>query len=268
MDTNRAKGARTRMTYERDDTIFTPDLSVERAVQYEPAPTAAPVSIVSYNIHLAIGRDRRYEPQRILDVLQEIDADVIGLQEVQLGAGGFDMLHFLAEGLGFEAAPGPTLAHPKRGAYGNAVLSRHPIRAVRPIDLSVHRREPRGALDIELACPGRSLRVIATHLGLLPAERRTQIKSLLRAFEEDEAMTTVLIGDLNEWFLWGRPLRWLHAYFKETPSPRTFPSGRPLFALDRIWVRPRALLRDVRAHNSPLSRVASDHLPLVGVVSP
>ena len=90
MDTNRAKGARTRMTYERDDTIFTPDLSVERAVQDEPAPTAAPVSIVSYNIHLAIGRDRRYEPQRILDVLQEIDADVIGLQEVQLGAGGFD----------------------------------------------------------------------------------------------------------------------------------------------------------------------------------
>ncbi|HEY9396162.1 MAG TPA: endonuclease/exonuclease/phosphatase family protein [Burkholderiales bacterium] len=256
------------MTYQHDDTISEPASSAARAVQGEPVQKGTPISIVSYNIHLAIGRDRRYEPQRILDVLREIDADVIGLQEVQLGAGGFDMLRFLAKGLGFEAAAGPTLAHPERGAYGNAVLSRHPIRAVRPIDLSVRRREPRGALDIELTCPGRSLRVIATHLGLLPAERRTQIKRLLRAFEDDEVMTTVLIGDLNEWFLWGRPLRWLHAYFKETPSPRTFPSGKPLFALDRIWVRPRALLRDVRVHDSRLARIASDHLPLVGVVNP
>ena len=258
------------MTYEHqpDDTIPMPVYSGEQPARSVPAPTFAALNVVSYNIHLAIGRDRRYLPQRILEVLQEIDADVIGLQEVQLGAGGFDMLRFLAEGLNFGSAAGPTLAHPKRGAYGNAVLSRHPIHTVRHIDLSVRRREPRGALDIELSLPMHPLRVIATHLGLLPAERRTQIKRLLRAFEDDEAMTTVLIGDLNEWFLWGRPLRWLHAYFKATPSPRTFPSGSPLFALDRIWVRPRTLLRDVRAHNSPLARVASDHLPLVGVISP
>ena len=225
------------------------------------------VTVASYNIHLAIGRDRRYLPQRILEVLREIDADVYALQEVQLGASGFDMLRYLSEATGYEAVAGPTLTHPVRGAYGNAVLTRHPVRTARRIDLSYPRREPRGALDLELECEGEPLRVIATHLGLRPAERRTQIKRLLRAFEDDEVMTTVLLGDLNEWFLWGRPSRWLHAYFKATPAPRTFPSGRPMFALDRIWVRPRALLQEVRVHATPLARVASDHLPLVGVVT-
>lgn len=223
------------------------------------------IKMVSYNIHLAIGRDGRFLPQRISDVLLEADADVIALQEVQLGGSGFDMLAYLAEVTGYEAVAGQTLAHPEHGAYGNALLTRHAVRAVRRIDLSVPRREPRGALDIEMDC-GQPLRVIATHLGLMPSERRWQIKRLLRAFEDDESMATVLIGDLNEWFLWGRPLRWLHAYFKETAAPSTFPSGKPVFALDRLWVRPHHLLQAVYAHRTPLARVASDHLPLVGLI--
>lgn len=260
------KTSANRMTYEHPQQFSPP---AGRPLADAAAPEAeSAVSIVSYNIHLAIGRDRHYRPKRIAEVLREIDADVVALQEVQLGGSGFDMLEYLAEATGYEPVAGPTLDHPRHGAYGNAVLSRAPVRTVRRIDLSVPRREPRGALDLELDCAGRPLRVIATHLGLMPAERRKQIKRLLRAFEDDEVMTTVLAGDLNEWFLWGRPLRWLHAYFKETPSPRTFPSGRPLFALDRIWVRPRALLRQVRVHNSRLARIASDHLPLVGVVHP
>jgi len=233
-----------------------------------PPPVLAPcaVKVASYNIHLAIGRDSGYFAQRILEVLREIDADVYGLQEVSLGAGGYDMLAYLADELGYEAIPGPTLLHPKRGAYGNALLTRRAVRSVQRLDLSFPRREPRGAIDVALDCQGKPLRVIATHLGLLPKERRTQIKRLLRAFEDDEVMTTVLLGDLNEWFLWGRPARWLHAYFKSTPAPRTFPSGHPFFALDRVWVRPRAVLHEVHVHRTPLARVASDHLPLVGTL--
>ncbi len=229
-------------------------------------PASHTIRVVSYNIHLAIGRDGRYLPQRIGDVLLEADADVVALQEVQLGGSGFDMLAYLAEVTGYHALAGQTLAHPEHGAYGNAILTRRAVRAVRRIDLSVPRREPRGALDVEVDGGSQPLRVIATHLGLRPAERRWQIKRLLRAFEDDESMATVLIGDLNEWFLWGRPLRWLHAYFKETPAPSTFPSGRPVFALDRVWVRPHRLLQAVYAHRTPLARVASDHLPLVGLI--
>jgi len=231
-------------------------------------PAHEGLRIASYNIHIGIGRDGRFHPQRILEVLQELQADVIALQEVQLGAGSFDMLSYLATETGYHAVAGPTLRHPVHGSYGNALLTRHGVCSVRHIDLSYMHREPRGALDVALDCNGSALRVIATHLGLRPAERREQIKRLLLAFEQDPAMPTVLAGDLNEWFLWGRPSRWLHAYFKPTPAPKTFPSGRPVFALDRIWMRPRRLLSRVRVHASPLARVASDHLPLIGELHP
>jgi endonuclease/exonuclease/phosphatase family metal-dependent hydrolase len=228
-----------------------------------PNTASASLRVASYNIHIGIGRDGRFLPQRILGVLRELQADVIALQEVQLGAGGFDMLAYLAAETGYHALAGPTFRHPVNGAYGNAVLTRHGVCSVRHIDLSYRRREPRAAIDVALDCGGNSLRVIATHLGLRPAERRAQIKKLLLAFEQDPAMPTVLAGDLNEWFLWGRPSRWLHAYFKPTPAPNTFPSGRPVFALDRIWIRPRTLLGRLHVHATELSRVASDHLPLV-----
>lgn len=244
----------------RPTVLFPKDASTE--AEGEPCL----LKIASYNIHLAIGRDSRYLPQRILDVLREIDADVIALQEVSLGAGGFDMLAYLAEEMGFESVAGPTLRHPVRGAYGNAILSRWPVHKAKRLNLSFKRCEPRGALDIELSCEQKRLRILATHLGLRPKERRTQIRSLLRAFEDDESMPTVLLGDLNEWFLWGRPSRWLRAYFKDTPSVPTFPAGWPILALDRIWARPRAMLTDLRVHCTPLAKIASDHLPVMGTV--
>jgi endonuclease/exonuclease/phosphatase family metal-dependent hydrolase len=71
------------------------------------------------------------------------------------------------------------------------------------------------------------------------------------------------MGDLNEWFLWGRPLRWLHRHFRKTPSPRSFPARAPLLALDRIWVEPRVLLQRLWVHASPAARAASDHVPVV-----
>jgi len=78
---------------------------------------------------------------------------------------------------------------------------------------------------------------------------------------------TLLMGDLNEWYLWGRPLRWLHSHFREMPSaPRTFPAHRPVFALDRIWVSPAGSLRKLVRHATPLARSASDHLPLIAEI--
>jgi endonuclease/exonuclease/phosphatase family metal-dependent hydrolase len=85
--------------------------------------------------------------------------------------------------------------------------------------------------------------------------------------ERDNPHPTLLMGDLNEWYLWGRPLRWLHAHFNEIPAtPPTFPARRPLFALDRIWVAPSGSLRRLFGHATPLARVASDHLPLIAEV--
>ena len=107
--------------------------------------------------------------------------------------------------------------------------------------------------------------MLATHLGLRPAERRAQVKQLLDSLNERRGMPTVLMGDLNEWFLWGRPLRWLHAHFGDTHGPATYPAYRPFLALDRIWIEGAAHV-EVRAHRSPLARIASDHLPAVADV--
>lgn len=236
-----------------------------------PAPSADdlpspwPLTLATYNIHGAVGADGRYDPARIAAVLREMNADVVALQEVPMGgASGPDALPVLIDQTRYTATEGPTLDLPGR-RYGNAVLSRYPVTAVRAIDLTFGAREPRGALDADLRCHGHDLRVIATHLGLRPAERRAQIRRLLDGFDTDR-MPVVLMGDVNEWLTWGRPLAWLNARFQRVPAPATFPARWPVLALDRIWIRPRQRLLRVFVHDTGLAREASDHLPLVAQV--
>jgi len=223
--------------------------------------------LASYNIHGALGRDGRRDLGRVVRVLEELDADLVALQEVDSRHGEFDMLDELAARTGLTPIAGPTLIH-HRGSYGNAVLTRASILAVRRIDLSVQGREPRGAIDVDIRLPDGALRVLATHLGLRPAERRHQVQRLLAALKESERPATVMMGDLNEWFFWSQPSRRLHTYFMQTAAPPTFPARFPLLALDRIWARPKRMLRELRAHTSPLARVASDHLPVTAVFAP
>jgi endonuclease/exonuclease/phosphatase family metal-dependent hydrolase len=238
-----------------------PVIAPERT-RAEPDLNPWPLTIATYNIHGAVGSDGKFSPQRVVDVLQEIRADIIALQEVPLGGTEFpNVLEMLQEATGFNAVEGPTRHGPER-RYGNGVLSRYPVVATRTIDLSFGSREPRGALDADVDCHGHPLRVIATHLGLRPAERHDQIRRLLQVFDTDQ-MPVVLLGDVNEWFVWGRSLRWLVSHFEEVPAPATFPARWPVFALDRIWIRPRHRLVHVERHDTPLARVASDHLPLI-----
>lgn len=218
--------------------------------------------LATYNIHRCKGGDGRVDPDRVVGVLKEIKADIIALQEVESNASaGFDMLGYLARSMDMAFIAGPTLQG-NIGHYGNGLLTRFKILEQRGTDLSVPGHEPRGAIEAVLDCGRYRLCVVATHLGLFPSERRTQVQRLLKIFQPEFQGPAVLLGDINEWYLWGRPLRWLHVYFKQTPSPRTFPARWPLFALDRIWVRPRAALRHLEVHDSPLARIASDHLPL------
>jgi endonuclease/exonuclease/phosphatase family metal-dependent hydrolase len=226
------------------------------------------VVVASYNIHRCVGGDGSREPRRIADVLQELKADVVALQEVDSwpGAGTESVqMEFLANLAGMHAISGPTIER-QDGHYGNVLLTRLPILDVRKLDLTVYRREPRGALDVELSARGGKLRVIATHLGLMPSERRYQVQRILEIAEQDDADITVLLGDINEWLILGRPLRWLHARFGRGRSGRSYPARWPLLSLDRVWVRPTAALRRFRVHTTPLSRLASDHLPVVAEI--
>jgi len=224
----------------------------------------AALTAATWNIHGAIGADGRYAPGRIVDVLREIDADVVALQEVASQQAHAHFLHDLERETGYHVVAGLLRQH--RGSdFGNAVLSKFPVRSVDRLDLAVGSYEPRGALDVCVDLGAHALlRVVATHLGLRPSERREQVRRILAVVEREGTQPTLLMGDLNEWYLWGRPLRWLHSHFREMPAaPRTFPASRPVFALDRIWVSPAAALRRLERHCSALARVASDHLPLI-----
>ena len=228
----------------------------------EAAPTARCLRVATWNIHAGIGRDRRYDPGRIIAVLQELEADIIALQEVASLAVHGEFLGQVRAALGVHVVVGRTLTR-RAADFGNALLSRFPVKETCNIDLTVGGHEPRGAIDARIDVDGQELRVLSTHLGLRPAERRKQVRRILAALDSDESHSpVVLMGDVNEWYLWGRPVRWLHARFRSTPAPATYPAQRPVFALDRIWARPVQYLRAVAVHRSALAHVASDHLPL------
>lgn len=229
------------------------------------ARPAWPLTVATWNIHAGVGIDRRFAPERIGTVLGEISADIVALQEVPLGGEHWpNLLHHLARATGMIGVEGFTFGVGGR-RFGNAILSRYPVLDTRRIDISFGSREPRGALDADIYCHGHRLRVIATHLGLRAAERRAQVGRLLQAFDTGD-MPVLLMGDVNEWFVWGRPLRILVSHFQPAPAPATFPSCLPLLALDRIWIRPRHRLGGVRVHASATARVASDHRPLVATI--
>lgn len=224
------------------------------------------IKLVSWNLHRCIGGDGVQSVERCAAVLQEIDADWMVLQEVESRTGHeLDALNYLAQATQSTALAGHTM---KLGDsdYGNAVLTRLPYQDVRSHDLSVTGREPRKAMDVSFTLEGVRIQLVATHLGLRPSERREQVERLLTIFNDDAHDIVLLAGDLNEWWLWGRPLKALHRRFPNTPFRRTWPTRLPILSLDRIWAAPRAVLKSVNTHRSPLAKQASDHLPLVAVL--
>ncbi len=221
--------------------------------------------IATYNIHAGIGRDGCFDAQRIAEVINELRAEVVALHEVESHGGDLGALGVLAAETGLRALAGPTMLRGE-ATYGNALLTCCDFSGIERIDLSVPRREPRGALDVQLQCRGKPLRVVATHLGLSRAERGRQVRLLMDRLDPADTMPTVLMGDMNEWILWSKPLRQLHQRFGRTVAPATFPAAFPLFALDRLWVRPGSRLVRLYRHVTPLSRIASDHLPLIAEI--
>jgi endonuclease/exonuclease/phosphatase family metal-dependent hydrolase len=226
-------------------------------------------SVASYNVHQCIGLDGRRDVRRIARVLNDLGVQLIGLQEVGTdlqGATVSSQMEYLSQSTGLHAIAGMTFDQ-KTGPYGNVLLTGWRVLASCVHDLSVPGCEPRGAIDAELDIAGHSVRVIVTHLGLRAAERRYQARRLLEVLSHGSHRFIIMLGDINEWILRSRPLRWFHVRFGTPPAPRTYPSCFPLFALDRIWVMPREVLLEVRAHATPLTRMASDHLPVKAILT-
>ena len=227
--------------------------------------------IASYNVHKCVGADRRFDPERTSRVIHEIDADVIGLQEADTRFGertGILDLRRLERETGLIPVPitGVTKAH---GWHGNVVLFKQgTVRDVHQINLPG--LEPRGALIAELELArGGSLRIIAAHLGLLHRSRAQQTRLIVDLMNDGGETPTILLGDLNEWRLGDRSSlnTFQNAFGPLPPAVPSFPSTLPLLALDRIMANRRGMISVVEVHDSPLARVASDHLPIKAVVS-
>ncbi len=221
--------------------------------------------VASYNVRGCVGSDGSMDARRVAAVIAELNASIVGLQEVDAQSPddeGFGQLALLAREAGFTWTDGPTMQRAD-GRYGNALLTRVRPREVRRIDLSMPGREPRGALDVEFEQGDTRIRVVVAHLGLRPWERRAQCDRLLQSLEPKERCDlSLLVGDFNEWWASARLLRRLHRAFGRSRGVRSFPAWAPLFSLDRIWVKPARTLLEIRAHRSPLARQASDHLPV------
>jgi endonuclease/exonuclease/phosphatase family metal-dependent hydrolase len=231
--------------------------------------SAGQLTVATYNVHSCVGIDRRYDPPRVAAVLRELGADIIGLQEVD--GRRLDQGAYLSEETGLTIVPGLSLTD-HRSRFGNAILTRLPVRAVRYVDLSVKGYEPRSAIDVDLDAGGRALRVVATHFGLRGHERREQTERLLATLANGRGNgvgsngasveALLMMGDLNEWRGRRGGIPRLDRELGRTPAPRTFPSWCPVLPLDRIYAAAPAALLHFDVHRSLLSRLASDHLPL------
>jgi endonuclease/exonuclease/phosphatase family metal-dependent hydrolase len=229
--------------------------------------------IATYNIHRARGLDGRVRPDRIVDVLEEIGADVVALQEVlsiEQDAPEKNQADYIARRLGFHHALGEN-RRLRGGAYGNVVLSRYPLRTVRNYDISVTGCERRGCLYTDIRLPdGEILHVFNVHLGLALLERRRQARQLVNEVLGEPVLKgpRVMLGDFNEWTrglttrLLGRHLKAINLR-QHLRWARTYPGFMPVLALDHIYFDPSLELDKVSLHRSRTSLVASDHLPLV-----
>ena len=223
------------------------------------------MKVASYNIHKCRGVDGLTRPDRIIEVIRELGADLVALQEVdrRFGRrGGLLDPAALERETGMRLLVQSDVAH-RHGWHGNALLVRsHPI-SYRRFRLKLPGGEPRGAIVAELNLGEGRFRVIAAHLGLLRRSRLDQVSAIMSAFRDLPPMPTILLGDLNEWRQRGRSsLRGLEATFGVAPSILSFPSRRPTFPLDRILGWPAGLITDLAVHNTRLARLSSDHLPL------
>lgn len=222
-------------------------------------------SVASYNIRKSVGTDRRRQPDRILEVLGEINADIVALQEVDRRFGQ------RASSLSVENILKQTDYEPVRfgarptslGWHGNTILVRKGSEVLAHRRLTLPALEPRGAVMADIRFNGATLRVIGMHLGLVGLWRTRQARAVLDQLHKlEEKLPTIIMGDLNQWTTEGGCL----AHFAEdhhviAPGP-SFHSSRPLLSLDRIIT---SLDLDVEAagvHISPQAKLGSDHLPV------
>lgn len=222
------------------------------------------LTFASYNIHKAVGTDGRRDPDRILTVLRELDADVIALQECDRRFGARESV---IERAALDDTPWRALPVARRatslGWHGNALLIRRTFEPIEAQAVALPMLEPRGAVRADFAVEGLRMRAVGMHLDLSGLRRRDQIKAILSHLAGcGEACPAVLMGDFNQWGVRTGAMREFGAGWQPLVPGRSFPSGQPVAPLDRIVLSPDWRVLGSGVHHSALAARASDHLPV------
>ncbi|HEX2794337.1 MAG TPA: endonuclease/exonuclease/phosphatase family protein [Croceicoccus sp.] len=231
--------------------------------------TGLRLKFASYNIHKAVGLDRRRDPDRILSVLREIDADIVALQECDRRFGQRESVlprariedsHYRTIGLGMM----PT----SLGWHGNTFLVKKGIEVIDVAPVPLPTLEPRGAVRIDVAMGKKRVRAIGMHLDLSGFRRVHQGEAVLRHLADcDGDCPTVIMGDTNEWSATGGLLRLFREGWHTAECGPSFPTRRPIARLDRIFATSDWQCDESGVHHSLLASKASDHLPVWATLS-
>jgi endonuclease/exonuclease/phosphatase family metal-dependent hydrolase len=227
------------------------------------------IRVASYNMRKAIGTDRRRKPERTIDVLNELGADVIALQEADRRFGArasaipLPLLeqHSDYKAVAFEAREGSI------GWHGNAILVRKEAEVLDQALLHIPSLEPRGAVLADVRLRGEDVRVVGMHLDLSGLWRRRQAVAIMEALRaRTAAMPAVLMGDLNEWSLRGGCLKDFAEACSFAECGKSFHVRRPVARLDRIMVTGGFEVAECGVHESAKAKRASDHFPIWAVL--
>ena len=222
------------------------------------------IKVASYNMRKAIGTDRRRRPDRILDVLREIDADIICLQEAdrRFGARAQVIQPHLLENSPWQAVPFGTRAA-SMGWHGNAILVRKDAEIVDQEPIHLPALEPRGAVMADVRLGDDTIRVVGMHLDLSGLWRRRQAHAIMTHVDISIGrFPTIMMGDLNEWNAATGAMRDFRRAYEVADTGPSFHARRPVARLDKIMVSPELRIVACGVHDSPTARIASDHLPI------
>jgi endonuclease/exonuclease/phosphatase family metal-dependent hydrolase len=221
------------------------------------------IRLASYNVHKCIGIDRRRSPERVVQVILSLGADVVALQEVDHRIGTRPEAlprALIAEATGYAVAGHATGAR-SLGWHGQAILVRRDFPILFEERIELPGLEPRGAILAEMVTTHGPLRVVGIHLGLIRRSRLLQLAAIRHAIARRPDMPTAIAGDWNEWSLSGGTEPIADDFLVHAPGP-SFPAMRPVARLDRIALAHGAVLRSLGIVAQGNARMASDHLPI------
>lgn len=223
------------------------------------------IKVASYNIRKSLGTDRKRSPDRILKILEELDADIIALQEVDRRFGErvttlspeliVDLTRYLPVRFG--------IREQSLGWHGNVLLVRKGAQVHKQQRIDLPAFEPRGAVMADVELHGQAVRVVGMHLGLTGGYRVKQAQAVVGHLEKLEGrMPTVIMGDLNQWSEDGGCLAQFAVHHNVIAPGPSFHARAPMLKLDRIITSRDVRLHATGVHHSALARTGSDHLPV------